>query len=97
MVSSWVAPRDLCLLRYWRRAEDGSYVICLQSAIHPECPPTHGVVRAKSNGGGFTISPRSAGLVQTEELTSMVTNVIHLDPLGCVPLYLSLESERSLG
>ncbi|TYZ68896.1 hypothetical protein PybrP1_010965 [[Pythium] brassicae (nom. inval.)] len=78
----WIAPRDLCLLRYWRRAEDGSYVICLQSAIHPECPPTHGVVRAKSNGGGFTISPRAAALAQSEEHTSMVANVVHLDPLG---------------
>lgn len=81
-VSSWIAPRDVCLLRYWRRAEDGSYVICLQSAIHPECPPTDGVVRATSNGGGFTISPRTAGVAPSEELSSMVTNVVHLDPLG---------------
>uniref|UniRef100_K3W5F2 START domain-containing protein n=1 Tax=Globisporangium ultimum (strain ATCC 200006 / CBS 805.95 / DAOM BR144) TaxID=431595 RepID=K3W5F2_GLOUD len=78
----WVTPRDLCLLRYWRRAEDGSYVICLQSAIHPECPPTHGIIRAKCDGGGFIISPRGAGLAHTEELTSMVAHVIHMDPQG---------------
>lgn len=79
---SWLAPRDLCLLRYWRRAEDGSYVICMQSALHPECPPTHGVVRATCKGGGFIISPRALSVTQGDELTSMVTNVVHLDPQG---------------
>ncbi|KAG6587164.1 START-like domain [Phytophthora cinnamomi] len=78
----WLAPRDLCLLRYWRRAEDGSYVICMQSALHPECPPTHGVVRATCKGGGFIISPRALSVAQGDELTSMVTNVVHLDPQG---------------
>ncbi|KAG7381813.1 hypothetical protein PHYPSEUDO_005640 [Phytophthora pseudosyringae] len=78
----WLAPRDLCLLRYWRRAEDGSYVICMQSALHPECPPMHGVVRATCKGGGFIISPRALGVTQGDELTSMVTNVVHLDPRG---------------
>ncbi|KAE9190124.1 hypothetical protein PF004_g21996 [Phytophthora fragariae] len=68
----WLAPRDLCLLRYWRRAEDGSYVICMQSALHPECPPMHGVVRATCKGGGFIISPRALSVTQGDELTSMV-------------------------
>ncbi|POM73498.1 Hypothetical protein PHPALM_9654, partial [Phytophthora palmivora] len=78
----WLAPRDLCLLRYWRRAEDGSYVICMQSALHPECPPMHGLVRATCKGGGFIISPRALSVTQGDELTSMVTNVVHLDPQG---------------
>lgn len=78
----WLAPRDLCLLRYWRRAEDGSYVICMQSALHPECPPMHGLVRATSKGGGYIISPRAMSVTQGDELTSMVTNVVHLDPQG---------------
>ncbi|CAH0482813.1 unnamed protein product [Peronospora belbahrii] len=78
----WLAPRDLCLLRYWRRAEDGSYVICMQSALHPECPPMHGLVRATCKGGGFVISPRMLSLTQGDEMTSMVTNVVHLDPQG---------------
>ncbi|CEG44159.1 START-like domain [Plasmopara halstedii] len=75
----WLTPRDLCLLRYWRRAEDGSYVICMQSALHPECPPMDGLVRATCKGGGFIISP---SVTQLDEMTSMVTNVIHLDPQG---------------
>uniref|UniRef100_A0AAV1UTL9 START domain-containing protein n=1 Tax=Peronospora matthiolae TaxID=2874970 RepID=A0AAV1UTL9_9STRA len=78
----WMTPRDLCLLRYWRRAEDGSYVICMQSALHPECPPMHGLVRATCRGGGFIISPRALGVALGDELTSMVTNVVHLDPRG---------------
>ncbi|OWY96478.1 hypothetical protein PHMEG_00033245, partial [Phytophthora megakarya] len=78
----WLTPRDLCLLRYWRRAEDGSYVICMQSALHPECPAMHGLVRATCKGGGFIISPRALGVSQGDELTSMVTNVVHLDPQG---------------
>ncbi|KAL4094541.1 hypothetical protein PRIC1_010202 [Phytophthora ramorum] len=78
----WLAPRDLCLLRYWRRAEDGSYVVCMQSALHPECPPMHGLVRATCKGGGFIISPRALSVTLGDELTSMVTNVVHLDPQG---------------
>ncbi|CAH0490406.1 unnamed protein product [Peronospora farinosa] len=78
----WLASRDLCLLRYWRRGEDGSYVICMQSALHPECPPMHGLVRATCKGGGFVISPRTLSLTQGDEMTSMVTNVVHLDPQG---------------
>jgi hypothetical protein len=82
-VIRWIAPRDLCLLRYWRRTEDGSYVICLQSTVHPECPSTHVMVRAKCNGGGFIISPRGqVTTAQPDELSSLVTHVVHMDPLG---------------
>ncbi|DBA00270.1 TPA: hypothetical protein N0F65_007914 [Lagenidium giganteum] len=78
----WVTPRDLCLLRYWRRTTDGSYVICMQSAVHPECPATHALVRAKCNGGGFVVAPRNIGVTHTDELSSLVTHVVHLDPVG---------------
>jgi hypothetical protein len=54
----------------------------MQSALHPECPPMHGVVRATCKGGGFIISPRALSVTQGDELTSMVTNVVHLDPQG---------------
>ncbi|RMX66730.1 hypothetical protein DD238_003015 [Peronospora effusa] len=52
------------------------------SALHPECPPMHGLVRATCKGGGFVISPRTLSLTQGDEMTSMVTNVVHLDPQG---------------
>ena len=43
----WLKPRDICLLRYWRREEDGSYVICYQSTSHSNCKPTSKYIRAR--------------------------------------------------
>lgn len=61
----------------------------MQSAIHPECPPTHGTVRATCRGGGFIVSPRSPAsssdsqaATSADELSSLVTSVVHLDPGG---------------
>jgi hypothetical protein len=71
--------------------ENGTYIICMQSSIHPECPPTHGIVRGICNGGGFTIAPKHTlsngaiglnSLVNGEEKSSLVTHVVHLDPQG---------------
>eukprot|EP00249_Psilotum_nudum_P019346 c27207_g1_i1 orf=227-2404(+) len=52
-----VWPRDLCYLRYWRRKDDGSYVVVFHSKDHVNCPPQPGCVRAHIESGGFTISP----------------------------------------
>ncbi|KAF8378992.1 hypothetical protein HHK36_028419 [Tetracentron sinense] len=41
----FVWPRDLCYVRYWRRNDDGSYVVLFRSREHENC------------GGGFNISP----------------------------------------
>lgn len=36
---SWTAPRDFCLMRYWKHNDsDGSYIVCLNSTIHEDCP-----------------------------------------------------------
>ncbi|KAJ3681590.1 hypothetical protein LUZ60_014163 [Juncus effusus] len=50
-------PRDLCYVRYWRRNDDGSYVVLFQSRDHSNCPPEKGFVRAHIESGGFNISP----------------------------------------
>lgn len=59
--SNWLpwglTPRDLLLLRYWRREDDGSYVILYHSVEHRKCPPCHGFVRACIKSGGYVISP----------------------------------------
>ncbi|KAH9288176.1 hypothetical protein KI387_032293, partial [Taxus chinensis] len=61
--SSWLpwyrglTPRDLLLHRYWRREDDGSYVILYQSVTHSKCPPSRGSVRACLKSGGYVISP----------------------------------------
>jgi hypothetical protein len=47
----------VCLLRYWRETEDGSFVICIQSTVHSECPESDLYSRALCHGGGFTIAP----------------------------------------
>ncbi|XP_038973542.1 protein ENHANCED DISEASE RESISTANCE 2-like isoform X2 [Phoenix dactylifera] len=53
----FVWPRDLCYVRYWRRNDDGSYVVLLQSRAHANCGLQPGFVRAHVESGGFKISP----------------------------------------
>ncbi|XP_020549109.1 protein ENHANCED DISEASE RESISTANCE 2 isoform X1 [Sesamum indicum] len=52
-----VWPRDLCYIRYWRRNDDGSYVVLFRSRDHANCSPQPGFVRAHIESGGFNISP----------------------------------------
>uniref|UniRef100_A0A0E0MDF1 START domain-containing protein n=1 Tax=Oryza punctata TaxID=4537 RepID=A0A0E0MDF1_ORYPU len=52
-----VWPRDLCYVRYWRRNDDGSYVVLFRSTEHPNCGRQKGYVRAFIESGGFKISP----------------------------------------
>ncbi|KAI4373536.1 hypothetical protein MLD38_011653 [Melastoma candidum] len=53
--------RDLLLKRYWRREDDGTYVILYHSVFHKECPPQKGFIRACLRGGGYVISPLNNG------------------------------------
>ncbi|KAA8521246.1 hypothetical protein F0562_011917 [Nyssa sinensis] len=53
----FVWPRDLCYTRYWRRNDDGSYVVLFRSREHENCGPQPGFVRAHIESGGFNISP----------------------------------------
>ncbi|XP_039163209.1 protein ENHANCED DISEASE RESISTANCE 2 [Eucalyptus grandis] len=55
--STFVWPRDLCYVRYWRRNDDGSYVVLFRSREHVNCDPQPGCVRAHVESGGFNISP----------------------------------------
>ncbi|CAK9211288.1 unnamed protein product [Sphagnum troendelagicum] len=50
-------PRDLLLHRYWRREDDGSYVILYHSVTHEKCPTRSGFRRAWLKSGGYVISP----------------------------------------
>ncbi|KAL0693367.1 hypothetical protein Bca4012_060547 [Brassica carinata] len=52
-----VWPRDLCYVRYWRRNDDGSYVVLFRSREHANCGPQPGFVRAHLESGGFNIAP----------------------------------------
>ncbi|KAL8029782.1 hypothetical protein ABFX02_14G245900 [Erythranthe guttata] len=53
--------RDLLLRRYWRREDDGTYVILYHSVIHHKCPPKRHYVRACLKSGGYVISPANQG------------------------------------
>ncbi|KAJ0970491.1 hypothetical protein J5N97_023368 [Dioscorea zingiberensis] len=53
--------RDLLLQRYWRREDDGKYVILYHSVFHPKCNPERGYIRACVKSGGFVISPVNQG------------------------------------
>ncbi|KAK8683598.1 hypothetical protein V6N13_039653 [Hibiscus sabdariffa] len=53
--------RDLLLRRYWRREEDGTYVILYHSVFHKKCPPQKSYVRASLKSGGYVISPVTEG------------------------------------
>ncbi|OQR93479.1 hypothetical protein ACHHYP_02510 [Achlya hypogyna] len=82
----WLPGCDACLLRYWRETEDGSYVICMQSAVHSECQVTDGT-RALCHGGGFTVAPPTNANT-LEEATSLVTFVVHMNPQGLFGVFL---------
>ncbi|GAB4825418.1 hypothetical protein Ancab_008291 [Ancistrocladus abbreviatus] len=53
--------RDLLLQRYWRREDDGTYVILYHSVYHKKCPPRSSYIRACLKSGGYVISPANQG------------------------------------
>lgn len=53
--------RDLLLRRYWRREDDGTYVILYHSVYHKKCQRQRGYVRACLKSGGYVISPVGQG------------------------------------
>lgn len=53
---TWTSPRDFCLIRYWKQNSDSSYVICLDSTFHQDCPLSSGNVRAEMHTA-YYISP----------------------------------------
>ncbi|CAK9190399.1 unnamed protein product [Sphagnum jensenii] len=81
-------PRDLCYVRYWRRNDDGSYVILFRSQEHPSCPPLPGCVRAHLENGGFTITPlKQRGALQVR---ARVEHLVQIDLRGWGANYIPL-------
>ncbi|GBG87115.1 hypothetical protein CBR_g44571 [Chara braunii] len=74
---SFVWPRDLYYLRYWRRNEDGTFVILYRSTEDERCPPQPGYVRAHLESGGYIISPLKPRVCPGGE-TSPRSRVEHL-------------------
>ncbi|KAE8714742.1 protein-tyrosine sulfotransferase-like [Hibiscus syriacus] len=69
LYSDWLPwgmkQRDLLLQRYWRREDDGTYVILYHSVVHEKCPPQSGYVRAHLKSGGYVITPVNQGQQST--------------------------------
>ncbi|WCJ19319.1 hypothetical protein M5689_001615 [Euphorbia peplus] len=84
----WMRPRDLLLRRYWRREDDGTYVILFHSVIHKKCPSQKGYVRACLKSGGYVISPM-------DQEKSCVKHMIAIDWKSC-KFQMSPSSERSI-
>lgn len=85
----WMKQRDMLLRRYWRRENDGTYVILFHSVIHKKCPPQKGYVRACLKSGGFVISPI------TQETRSLVKHMLAID-WKSLKLYVSPSTQRSI-
>ncbi|KAG2324995.1 hypothetical protein Bca4012_039485 [Brassica carinata] len=81
--------RDLLLRRYWRREEDGTYVILCHSVYHKKCPPRRGYVRACVKSGGYVVTPVSKGT------QSLVKHMVAIDWRSW-NLYMRPSSSRSI-
>lgn len=73
-------PRDLVFERYWRRDDDGTYVILYRSIKHPKCPPSKKFTRAYVLSGGYVISPLTGKNAEVNR--SMVKHIMKVDWRG---------------
>ncbi|XP_019156047.1 PREDICTED: protein ENHANCED DISEASE RESISTANCE 2-like isoform X2 [Ipomoea nil] len=89
----FVWPRDLCYVRYWRRNDDGTYVVLFRSREHESCGRQPGYVRAHIESGGFTISPQKSrhGIPRTK-----VQYLMQIDLKGWVVGHLSSFQQHCL-
>ena len=77
------SPRDLCLMRYWRQNRDGSYVVCLDSSLHEDCPIMEGYVRAQMHAV-YLISPPVDAEFEEDHNECLVTLIAQMDPGGWI-------------
>ncbi|CAM8883208.1 unnamed protein product [Rhodiola kirilowii] len=90
---TFVWPRDLCYVRYWRRNDDGSYVVLFRSREHENCGPQPGFVRAHLESGGFNISPLKP---RNGRPRSQVQHLIQIDLKGWGVGYMSSFQQHCL-
>ncbi|CAN0910158.1 Protein ENHANCED DISEASE RESISTANCE 2 [Linum grandiflorum] len=91
--SMLVWPRDLCYVRYWRRNDDGSYVVLFRSREHENCGSQPGYVRAHIESGGFNISPLKP---RNGRPRSQVQHLIQIDLKGWGVGYVSAFQQHCL-
>ncbi|XP_074270256.1 protein ENHANCED DISEASE RESISTANCE 2-like isoform X1 [Silene latifolia] len=91
--SMLIWPRDLCYVRYWRRNDDGSYVVLFCSRVHENCGPQPGFVRAHIESGGYNISPLKP---RNGRPRSQVQHLMQIDLKGWGVGYLSSFQQHCL-
>ena len=82
-----LAPRDFCLIRYWKDNQDGSYVICFNSTQHPDVPLIAGYIRGELHCAYVTAPPKrkAGGSIEEEDISEcLLTFVAQLDPKGWI-------------
>ncbi|XVE65385.1 hypothetical protein DITRI_Ditri07aG0176400 [Diplodiscus trichospermus] len=89
----FVWPRDLCYVRYWRRNDDGSYVVLFRSREHENCGPQPGHVRAHVESGGFNISPLKS---RNGKPRTQVQHLMQIDLKGWAVGYISSFQQHCL-
>ncbi|KAL8498609.1 hypothetical protein ACS0TY_021812 [Phlomoides rotata] len=90
---TFVWPRDLCYVRYWRRNDDGSYVVLFRSREHKNCVRQPGFVRAHIESGGFNISPLKS---RSGRPRTQVQHLMQIDLKGWGVGYISSFQQHSL-
>lgn len=80
---TWTSPRDLCLTRYWKQNANGSFVICLDSSFHVDCPLIDNHVRAELHAV-YVITPLKDGDDEEEPAECSLTFIGQYDPKGWV-------------
>ncbi|CAK4631368.1 unnamed protein product [Aphanomyces euteiches] len=73
-----VEQRDFCLMRYWRRLTNGSYVVWMHSTTYKDCPSGK-CIRGDLKGGGFVITPPRS---DADDTSCLVTFVVQMNPRG---------------
>jgi hypothetical protein len=83
---TWTAPRDFCLLRYWRQNSDGCYTILFDSTVYEDCPPVPGYVRGEMHSAYVIHPPKRVVLSRDgddeEASECMISFVAQCDPKG---------------
>eukprot|EP00850_Spirogloea_muscicola_P017347 SM000148S01024 [mRNA] locus=s148:78879:87038:- [translate_table: standard] len=75
-----VRQRELCIFRYWKREDNGSYLIFFRSIQHRRAPARCRYARARIDSGGVIISPMSAST--GGRARSLVEYVLEMDAGG---------------
>lgn len=74
------APREMVLLRTWRKDEDGTYIVLYQSTSHASVPIKTSPVRVQVQAAGFTIAPLLPQYTEgRESQEALVTLVLKAD------------------